>query len=182
MFKWILISCLGFVLMACDQTTTSAEREVAVERVGTITEIDQEARRVVLRADGRLVTLRVAPSVDGFDELEVSDRVRFAYEEAVAVSMALPGEAEAAASDATQALSLIGRPIGINSTEAVLLAATFLDYDQRAKRATLELTDGSSLSVSVPRELRSFARARSPGDQILISSTISRAISIEKQE
>lgn len=181
MRKWILISCLGLLLMSCNQSSTSAERQVTFEQVGTITEIDKDARRVVLRADGRLITLRVAESVAAFDDLEIRDRVRFQYEEAVAVSMALPSEAEAAASDAAHALSLMGGSTGTNSTEEVLLSATFVEYDQRDKRATLELADGSSLSVFVPSELRGFARARSRGDQILITSAISRVISIEKQ-
>lgn len=180
MFKWLLLSCLGFFLVACTQAPTSAQRAISVDQVGTITDIDRDARRVMMRLEGRTLTLRVADGVEEFDTLDEGDRVRFAYEEAVAVRMALPGEAETAASDTTSALALIGGASG-NTAAATPFTATFLEYDQRSKTAQLALADGTTLSVFVAREMRSFARARTQGDQIIVESTSNRLVSIEKQ-
>ncbi len=181
MFKWILLSCLGFFLVACSQAPTSAERDISVEQVGTITEIDRDARRVVMRLDGRMLTLRVAEGVEEFDTLEEGDRIRFAYEEAVAVRMALPGEADATGTDTATALAIASGATDAGGAEASRFSATFLAYDQRTKTAQLTLADGTTLSVFVNRELRSFAQARSPGDEIVIESTSNRLVSVEKQ-
>ncbi len=181
MKKWTFLTVLVFALAACDQGTTSAERQVNVENVGTITDLDREKRRVIIRVDGRLLTLRVSEEIESFDQLTQGDRVRFAYQEAVAVRMAFPGEAETVSSDSAGTVALASVPPDLNSSARSLFIATFLEYDPRSKQASLELADGSSLLVFVPSELRSFARARSRGDQILIESTFKRAVSIEEQ-
>lgn len=179
MFRLIVAAFVTLFLVACERDVTSAERNVSVNTIGTIRELDKDARTMVLRIDGRFLTMTATEQMVNFDQLEAGDRVRVQYEEAVAVRMALPEEEDLLVVQGAAVAAPAGGLPGALSGEAALLSATFLDYDQQTKRVRLELADGTFLSAYVPRELRGFTRARERGDQILIGSTTSRLISVE---
>ncbi|MFC3118135.1 hypothetical protein ACFOHS_07355 [Jhaorihella thermophila] len=94
--KFILAAAgLGVLLTlaACSERgVTNAQMSETVTAAGTIREIDRENRRFVVRTDGAVLTLRATDTLRNFDQLEVGDRIRVNYTEAIAVDMALPGE------------------------------------------------------------------------------------------
>lgn len=182
MFRWAIFAMITLVLVACNQDVTSAETQTSVNTIGTIREIDKEARRMVLRIEGRTLTLQIPDSMVNFDLLEQGDRVRVEYEEATAVRMALPDEQDVLISEGITVVPPEGNLPGRVSADGFVVSAEFLEYDNDAKRVWLLLSDGTYLSAFVPRQLRSFARARVPGDQILIGSSRVTVVSVEPAE
>ena len=185
-FRILAAAAMALLLAACDMMpagdVTSAERVETSTAVGTIREVDRANRRVVLRIDGRTLTLRANEAVPAFDIVEVGDRVRVTYTEAVAVDMALPddtGERETVAGGGLFVeAGTIGRAEG-GVTSAVYEVVTF---DRGSNKATLITPEGETIVVDVPSELRAFARSRVPGDRVLITVAIGTAIALELAE
>lgn len=86
----LLAACLvALPLHAADNKDDAHKKSVRTDTVTTKTtveSIDHTARTVTLREkDGDMVTLYASPDVQGFDNLNVGDRVTFRYTEATAV-------------------------------------------------------------------------------------------------
>jgi hypothetical protein len=184
--RFLAAAAMALLLAACDMMpagdVTSAERVETSTAVGTIREVDRVNRRVVLRIDGRTLTLRANEAVPAFDIVEVGDRVRVTYTEAVAVDMALPddtGERETVAGGGLFVdAGTIGRVEG-GVTSAVYEVVSF---DRGSNKATLITPEGDTVVVDVAPELRDFARSRVPGDRVLITLAIGTAIELELAE
>ncbi|MFV0515508.1 MAG: hypothetical protein ACK5MY_17995 [Jhaorihella sp.] len=176
----LLASVLALLsLSACDTNILSAERDTTVSAVGTVREIDPANRRFVVRADGQVLTLRATDTLRNFDQLEVGDRIRVEYEESVAVGMALPGDTGQPEAIAAGAAAPEGAKPGAAGFEAVSVVVDFIAYDQRAKTATIRTQEGDILRVAVPSEMRKFAKARQPGDRIVVDFERAVAIFVE---
>jgi hypothetical protein len=112
----------------------------------------------------------------------VGDKLNVTYVESVAVGMALP-------SDDGETVAVEG---GLSAPEGAKPAAAgfemlstvveFISYDPSSKIALVEREDGSIFSTKVSRELRSFARARVPGDRIAVDIASGFAVAIEPSE
>ena len=177
---------MALLLAACDTMptgdVTSAERVETFTTVGTVREVDRANRRVVLRIDGRTLTLRANEAVPAFDIVEAGDRVRVSYTEAVAVDMALPDDT--GERQATTAGGVFVDAGTIGRAEAGVTSAIYevVSFDRRSNKATLITPEGETVVVDVAPELRDFARARVPGDRVLITLAIGTAIALELAE
>jgi hypothetical protein len=164
---------------ACDNDVLSAQREKSISSVGTIREIDPEARRFVVRTDGQILTMRATETVRNFDQLEVGDRIRVNYLSSVAVAMASPGDPGQTEVASIGMVAPEGARPGIAGAEMISVVMQFIAYDPRDHMATLRTSNGDILRVRVARELRGFARARQPGDRIAITFERAAAVTVE---
>lgn len=178
----IAASLALFTLAACDTDVLTAERSDSVSSVGTVREIDPVNRRFVVRADGEILTLRATEAVRNFDQLEVGDRIRVKYEESVAVGMAEPADTGEPVALSAGIAAPEGDKPGVAEAEVISVVLEFLIYDPREKIATLRAANGDMLKVSVPREMRKFAKARQPGDRITVTFRRAAAIYVEPAE
>jgi hypothetical protein len=177
---------MALLLAACDMMSggdvTSAERDATFTTVGTVREVDRANRRVVLRIEGRTLTLRANEAVPAFDIVEAGDRVRVTYTEAVAVDMALPGDTGERQVTAAGGVFVDSGTVGRASAGVMSGVYEVVSYDRRTNKATLINPEGETVVVDVARELRAFARARVPGDRVLITYAIGTAIALELAE
>lgn len=157
---------------------TYAERSETVSLSGTVEAVDQENRLFRVR-DGRTsVVFRAGPQVQNFGEMEVGDQITLDYFQSVAVGMADPEDPGTAIGAVAVGTADPGeRPaagvVGSGST-----VVEFLAYDAATQVAQIRLNDGTLESVSVPREMRAFAAARTPGDRIIVAVDRAMAIAV----
>ncbi len=169
-------------LGACSgRDVTSAEMSDTRTVAGTIRDIDKANRRLVVRTDGAVLTLRATDTLRNFDQLKVGDRIRMNYTEAVALDMALPGE-EGTDSAAIAAAAPQGAKPGAAAAEVTSTVVEFLAYDPVDHFSTVRNAKGEIVTVKVPKDLRAFARSRRPGDRILATYGSAVAIGIEPSE
>jgi hypothetical protein len=85
----------GLGLVACAPTAPpSAVVEDYVAAVAVLESVDQRSRDVLLRGPaGRLLTVKAGPEVRNLAQVRAGDRVRIAYQQAVAVQLSPPGGA-----------------------------------------------------------------------------------------
>jgi hypothetical protein len=177
--KILIAAIAALFIAACDQDVTSAERSVTESAIGTVRAVDRDARRFDLRIDGRTLTLSANEAVRAFDILEVGDRVRVTYTEALAVSMAEPGEDGAVQAAAGDELVAGGGMIGRAAGGVVTAVVTFQGYDRASNKATVVGPEGNIFVVDVAPEMRAFARSRAVGDQIRVTYAVGAAVSLE---
>jgi hypothetical protein len=179
-------AALALTLAACDLLpagdVTSGERDETFTTVGTVQSVDRVNRRVVLRIEGRTLTLRANEAVPAFDIVEAGDRVRVTYTEAIAVDMALPDDTGERQVTTTEGVFVDTGTVGRAAAEVMSGVYEVVSYDRWNHEATLINPEGATVVVDVPRELRAFARSRAPGDRVLITYAIGAAIALELAE
>ena len=182
-FRVLTAAALALTLAACDMMqggdVTSAEREETFTTVGTIQQVDRANRRVVLRIEGRTLTLRANEAVRAFDIVEPGDRVRATYTEAVAVDMALPDDTGEREIMVAEGIFVEPGQVGRAAAEVMTGVYEVVSFDRRANEATLINPEGEVIVVDVAPELRAFARSRVPGDRVLITYAIGAAVALE---
>ena len=177
--RLILVSAILALTSACAQDVTTAERSETIKSTGTITEIDKEARRFIVRGDGKLTTLRATEQVRNFDQLEVGDRINFEFTEKIAVGMADPADSGELAGASYGSVAEPGARPGASAGGVVTFVVDFLGYDAASNIATIKTPDGEIEEVVVQPEMQAFARNRSPGDRIVVAIRAALAVSVD---
>ena len=184
--RLLAAATLALTLAACDLLpagdVTSADRDETFTTVGTVQSVDRVNRRVVLRIEGRTVTLRANEAVRAVDIIEPGDRVRVTYTEAIAVDMALPDDTGERQVTTTEGVFVDTGTVGRAAAEVMSGVYEVVSYDRWRHEATLINPEGATIVVDVPREMRAFARSRQPGDRVLITYAIGAAIALELAE
>jgi hypothetical protein len=165
------------VFSACAPTDFASNTETK-ERTLTVREIDPATRTFAVTGDGQRFNVRVSDAVVNFDQIEVGDRVNVVFTESVAVSMALPEDTGETVAVTGVAAAPVGARPGIASGQLISAVVTFVAYDPRSHSVTVRNQAGELLIAEVPRELRRFAAARQPGDQIEVALTETFAVSV----
>ena len=173
-----LISALALAALAACAAPDSAERTETVQEVLTVRAIDTANRSFDVTGDGRSFNLRVSDAVVNFDQIEVGDKLNVEFTESIAVSMALPNDTGETITFEGGAAAPEGAKPGAAGVEFVSTVVQFVAYDSRTKKATVTTQDGKIIIATVPRELRSFAAARAPGDLIELDRTSAFAVAI----
>ncbi|MGR3662247.1 MAG: hypothetical protein ACU0CA_13855 [Paracoccaceae bacterium] len=166
--KLILASMLVIFAAACERNVSSAERTETVSLSGTVTEIDSEARRFIVKDGTRLTTFRASEQVKNFTQLAVGDEITLEYIESVAVSMAAPGSELIATGESMAAVAAEGQKPGAAVGDLITLTVEFLAYNTNNNVATIKLPDGNVVEVKVQPEIQSFAASRTPGDLVVV--------------
>lgn len=160
---------------------TVATSETAAEMRGVIEIIDPVTRQVVVRGeDGRAVTLTLPPEARNFDQLRPGDRVAALYSESVAARMATPDDRRETLIGTAAQRAPVGATPGAAAGMALTSVVTWVGYDPATALATFTGPTGLTHSVAVPPEMRAFAAARRPGDQVAIDYSEAMAVGVEK--
>lgn len=175
----IAVAALVAFASACTVDTTTAERSETIKSSGTITEIDKDARRFIVRGNGKLTTLRATEQVRNFDQLEVGDKISFEFTEKVAVGMADPSDSGELAGLSYGSVAEPGERPGASAGGIATFVVDFLGYDAASNVATIRTADGTIEDVVVQPEMQSFARARAPGDRVVVAIRAALAVSVE---
>ena len=179
MKKLVLALALTGLVAACDQIVTSAETVETVQSTGTVREIDSANRRMKVLADGQILTLRISDEVKNFDQIDVGDKIRVSYREAVAVQMAAPEAEMAPEGAAVEAVAPEGEKPAYAAAAVQTQVVEFLAYNPSTHDATIRADDGTIAVVEVPRKLRTFAKQRELGDKILLEVEHAVAVVVE---
>ena len=194
----LLAACLvALPLHAADSKDDAHKKTVRTDTVmvkTTVEAIDHTNRTVTLREkDGDMVTLYASPDIQGFDTLNVGDKVTFRYTEATAVMIhkaderdmdrdrtatpGSPGVESRPGSPTGSESGALGTPAGMTG-EQVTALVTVKDVDAKEQSLTFETEDGRTVSTRV--DDGSLLKDVDPGDQIEITYTNALLVSVEK--
>lgn len=147
------------------------------EVTATVTDIDRDARIVTLQSeDGREVAVEAGDEVRNFEQIEVGDRVRATFSEAIAakVTEAPPGAEPAVIT--TKRAPVGGRPSG--SVGLVYTAVVTIDSVDPQTHTVHFTGPRGSREVTVLRpELQEFVARLKKGDRVEV--TYSEAMAVE---
>lgn len=173
-------------------------RSDTVQVKTTVEAIDHTNRTLTLKEkDGDLVTVYAAPDVQGFDTLNVGDKVSLQYREAVALQLHKtddrdrdrtttspsggdPGGApydSPSGSTTGSETGVTGTPAGMTAAQVTTLA-TVKDVDTRDQEITFQTEDGRMVSARL--DDRDLVKDIDPGDQIEVTYTNPVLVSVEK--
>jgi len=175
----LVLAGLMVVLTAgCAPPQKTARHYKEVTATGIIRQIDRQERRVVLQVNLQKVTLRVAPSVTRFDNLEVGDRLRFLYRYAWTARLADPDDALRPPETELKLSAPSGDVPGNVLVRTRRFEAEFVDMDHQSKITTLHLPDDSYAYFIAPLRLQGFLSVMSPGTGIYVVIQEAIAISV----
>ena len=155
--------CEPLVLHSDHARTTES-----VSLTGTIESVDTANRLFTVRGDTATVTFRAGRQVRNFGELKPGDRITLDYFESIAVGMANPDDPGDAVGEMVTARAAPGQRPAAGAVGTMTGVVEFLGYDAQSHVARVRMDDGTERKISVPREMRTFAAARKPGDRIAV--------------
>ena len=155
-----------------DSRTTTA--------TATVTAVDLGTRMVTLRdVDGRSLTVQAGDQVRNLAQVQVGDRVKVEYTEAIVVDVV---KADGSSPDAAAAAGAARAPLGDKPAGAVAqvttVSASIMAIDRQTNRVTLRGPAGNDRVIQVkdPKKLENVA----VGDMVYATYTESLAISVEQ--
>lgn len=175
--------------LAQDRTRSPADSVLVladpVFTTGQVETIDRISREMGLRGeDGRMLVMKVDPSVSGFEQIVAGDRLKVEVIEPTAVSIAsvepASGEARSAASKWQRAATIAPRdkPAGVD-VATVQITATIDEIDYAKRWARLRSPEGILQTVHIADRIGNIERFRK-GDTVVLRHTEAVAISVSK--
>jgi hypothetical protein len=154
------------------------------EAVATVESIDQQSREVLLRgAGGRLFSVKAGPAVENLSRVKVGDRVVVRYVEALAASLAKPGQG--GGSTVTEQGGIArhapegARPTGTVGNQ-IRTTVTIDAIDHAAHTVTFTGPSSAARTVAVrDPEAQRFVDTLKPGDRVDLVYTESLAVAVE---
>lgn len=152
---------------------------------GQVETIDRRSRELGLRGeDGRMLVVKVDPTVSNFEQIVAGDRLKVEVIEPTAVSIAsaepASGETQPDASKWRHAATIAPRdkPAGVD-VGTVQVTATIDDIDYAKRRARFRGPEGTLQTVHIADRIGNIERFRK-GDTVVLSHTEAVAISVSK--
>lgn len=166
---------LGFVSLTI---AARAQAPNVVTRESTTTakveKIEKSIRVVTLRSEGNVFqSVYVDPSVKGFDDLKVGDKVTVRYVESAVVRLRRDAKLQEA-HDTTEEARKAGNDNVIEQLRAVV---TIENIDSQGQTITYRTRDDQKMMRVVPD--KKLLEGLRPGDRVEVTLTRERAISIE---
>ncbi|WP_160939453.1 hypothetical protein [Teichococcus coralli] len=161
-------------------TTVAYTTEVAA----TVEAIDRQKREISLRgAGGRLFAVEAGPAVENLDRIKSGDRVVVRYTEALAASLAKPGEGGGATITERSGIARHApegsRPTGtVGSQIQATVTIEAVDYANHLVTFTGAGDAARTVAVRDP-EAQRFLATLKPGDRVDLVYTESVAVAVE---
>ena len=151
------------------------------QETATVTKIDKQTREITLRdPDGTESIVKAGPEVANFDQIHVGDRVKTTLTEQLAIAMRDPNEPPSSGGRTSSvALAPKGAKPGIVTADTVEMTVTVTALDPQRHLATVQFPNGQSKTFRT-RDDVDLAK-RHVGEQVVIRSTETMAISVEKE-
>jgi hypothetical protein len=129
--------------------------------------------------DGKKNTIKCGPEVVNFDQIHVGDKVRVTATDELMISMATGPEPPAEGTAGVVALAPKGAKPGAVVASIVQVAAAVTAIDLKRHKATHQFPDGTTHIVDVRPDID--LNQRKVGEKVVIRTTESLAISVDKQ-
>jgi hypothetical protein len=156
--------------MAVDVATTTA----------TVIAIDQSTRTLtLLQSDGSKVALVCGPEVKNFPQIHVGDHVKASLSTELAVFVRKGGQRGALqdAAYSSVVVAPLGAKPGIVNTTTAQVTGRIIKLDYRARRATLQFSDGRTETYAVRPDV-DMSKA-TLGDEVVMRSTEVTSLVVE---
>jgi hypothetical protein len=145
----------------------------------TVKAIDTEDRKVTLVGpDGKEAVVKCGPEVVNFPQIQVGDQVKATVTQQLVVFMATNAPPQTDGAATAVVLAPVGAKPGGVVAQTIQVTAKVAAIDLKNHEATLEFPDGSKETVAVRPDVDLTQRA--VGEQVVIRTTESVAISVEK--
>lgn len=170
MSRTTLAVCLALALAGCAAAgPTEAVRSSGAEISAVVQSVDMTTREVLLRyEDGSVGSVVAGPEVRNLAQLEAGDTVAAAIEQIVSVRLATPDDVRATAAAVAAERAKAGERPGFAAVTGTSSVLTLVSYDPATARAVLSTPEGETLTRVVAQEMRDFAAARRPGDEVFV--------------
>ena len=147
----------------------------------TVEKVDRSKRSMVVKgSDGSRMTIRVAPTVEGFDRLNKGDQVELDYYASTVLSFGPTNTA--AAAQAQEAPTRASAPaLGTMGAPPITTAARVIAVDKNGGALQITTPDGlpQTLLVRDPAERRQL-RSLGPGDTVVVTYAEPVAVGLRK--
>lgn len=168
------------------QDPSGAAVAYTTEAAATVVAIDQQSREVQLRGtEGRLFTVTAGPAVENLARVKVGDRVVIRYVQALAISLAKPGQG--AGGVVVEGGITRNAPEGAGPAGAMgnRLRATVtidaIDHATHTVTFTGPANNVRTVAVQDPAA-QSFVATLKPGDRVDLVYTESLAVAVEPMD
>jgi hypothetical protein len=154
------------------------------EAVATVESIDQQSREVLLRgAGGRLFAVKAGPAVENLARVKAGDRVVVRYVEALAASLAKPGQGGGGTAVEQGGIARHApggtRPTGTVGNQ-IRTTVTIDAVDRTTHTVTFTGPANAARTVAVKDpEAQRFLDTLKPGDRVDLVYTESLAVAVE---
>ncbi len=167
-------------------TVTTAEQGVpggvmvdTYKTTATVTGIDATKRVITLVSpEGKKTDYKAGPEVINFDQIHVGDQLKITATEELVVYLAGAGVRPSIGGGSLVTLAPKGAKPGGFMAETVQVTAQVKAIDLKKHKATLQFPDGTTHTVAVRKDVD--LTKRQVGEQVVIRSTGSIALSVEK--
>lgn len=165
-FPFLLVLSGLLLFAGCTKELQTAEHRHSVRATALVEEIDREERRIKIRVNFQLHTLKVSDEVDAFDQIKVGDRFPLRYRHATTARQ-LPRDVELEPLDTKLKLSAPkdGRP-GNALVQVRRITAEFVDYDYQSRLTTFRRADGSYVYLLATGPFQGFVVGLARGDRV----------------
>jgi hypothetical protein len=167
---------------ACAQTPKPVLVAKSVQSTATVESVDQAARVVVLRdAKKNPIVVYAGPEIRNLAQIKTGDRVVVRYQEAILAEVVKPGTGATGIerSGATVRAAPGERPYS-GTVEQVRTTVKIYEVDPYANVVEVTGPSGYNRRISVmDPNAREFIRGLKPGDEVEMTFTEARAISVE---
>ena len=191
--RLIPVLAVGGALLAAQAVPSGALAQAAqpqgatvaytIEAVATVESVDQQARTVVLRGPGgNTFEVRAGPAVENLSRVKQGDRVVVRYVEALAASLARPGQGGGTATDQMGvARHAPGQSAPTGTAGAQVRSTVTIDaIDKAAHAVTFSGPANRAQTVRVQDpEMQRFVDTLKVGDRVDLAYTESLAIAVE---
>jgi len=166
---------------AAPQEKPAMKQEALITLEATVTAINQETREVTLQnSEGESITFIASDEVRNLAQVEVGDKLKVEYLEAIEIRVLAPGEAEVGAQQIVSGgrAELGEKPAGGAISETTIVAVIEA-IDKENQTATLKGPEGNSKVVKVrnPENLEKVAI----GDKVMITYTEAMAVKVTEK-
>ena len=152
---------------------------IRIDMTATVEAVNKQSRMVTVRREnGEVTTLEVPPEVRNFEQIEVGDRVRAQYLDAVAVSMRPSGEPLGAADSSVVSVAPAGDKPGATSVRTRIVAATITALDKDQRLVTLQGPLGNRRTIHLDPGV-DVAQLK-VGDNVQVRHTEATILAVEK--
>jgi guanyl-specific ribonuclease Sa len=166
---------------AAPQEKPAMKQEALITLEATVTAINQETREVTLQnSEGESITFIASDEVRNLAQVEVGDKLKVEYLEAIEIRVLAPGEAEVGAQQiVTGGRAELGEKPAGGAISETTIVAVIEAIDKENQTATLKGPEGNSKVVKVrnPENLEKVAI----GDKVIITYTEAMAVKVTEK-
>lgn len=172
---------LGTLITGCATPQKPAVELAEMSEVsGRVVAVHRTHRTVSLRgSQGHVLTVKVDPAVQNFDQIRVGDEVRLTYLESVAIYVSSDGKPPSADSALGVAVAAKGAKPAGEIVAVTDLSATIEAINPVKRMLTLKGPQGNLFPVTVDKSVAGFS-ALKVGDNVHVRHTEAVALTVSK--